>query len=68
MDDDRNFTCALFLDVQKAFDIVNINILFEKSLNYGICDLSTAWLKSYFQGSDQYVTTLNEYSINMRTP
>ena len=34
--DAGNFACGIFLDFQKAFDTVNINILVDKMYNYGI--------------------------------
>ena len=57
-----NFACGLFLDFQKAFDTVNINILIEKLLNYGVRGPANQWLKSYLQGRNQYVTIENETS------
>ena len=60
--DNGNFACGLFLDFQKAFDTVNINILIEKLLNYGVRGPVNQWLKSYLQGRNQYVTIENETS------
>ena len=60
--DNGNFACGLFLDFQKAFDTVNIDILLEKLTNYGIRGPAVDWLRSYLKGRSQYVTIENEMS------
>ena len=47
--DHDNFACGVFLDFQKAFDSININII-EKMVNYGIRGPAINWFKSYLQG------------------
>jgi hypothetical protein len=42
-----NFTDILFLDFQKAFDVVNHKILLIKLKYYKCDDLTISWLKSY---------------------
>ena len=43
----RQFACGVFLDLQKAFDTVNHNILLRKMEYYGIKRVSNIWFKSY---------------------
>ena len=59
--DRREFTVGIFLDLSKAFDTVNHDILFHKLQHYGI-----DWIKSYFSNRLQYVQyndTFSTYKI-----
>ena len=52
---DRNlYTCGVYLDLQKAFDTVNHEILLEKLKYYGIKETSYNWFKSYLCETLQY--------------
>ena len=52
---DRNlYTCGVYLDLQKAFDTVNHEILLEKLKYYGIKETSYNWFKSYLCERLQY--------------
>ena len=53
--DDSKFTTAAFLDISKAFDCVNHDILLSKLSCYGVLDHSLAWFASYLSCRQQKV-------------
>ena len=55
--DDGNIGCGVSVDLQKAFDIVDHQILLAKLNHYGICGVSNDWFKSYLSNHNQYVST-----------
>lgn len=48
--DKKQHCAALFVDLSKAFDIVDLNILLNTLLFVGFDDSSYSWLKSYLSG------------------
>ena len=58
-------TCAIFLDLAKAFDTVSHTILLRKLEKYGIRGNSLNLLKSYLNGRSQFVKINNSSSAYM---
>ena len=50
------YSCGLFLDLSKAFDTVDHNILIHKLQNFGIRGPAIDWFKSYLSDRMQYVS------------
>ena len=53
--DESKFTAAAFLDVSKAFDCVNHDILLSKLACYRVLDDSLVWFASYLSCRRQWV-------------
>jgi len=56
--DDNKFAIGVFIDLQKAFDTIDHNILLAKLYFYGICGLSYEWFKDYLSDRQQLVTII----------
>ena len=60
--DNGIFTCGIFIDLEKAFDTVNHNILLSKLDHYGIRDNALKWLTSYLTNRKQFVKLIGSQS------
>ena len=56
--------CGIFVDLQKAFDIVDHEILLSKLDYYGIQGISNNWFKSYLSNCTQFVS-INGYDYGL---
>ena len=54
--DNHEFACGIFIDLQKAFDTVNHNILLDKLEHYGLRGVVNKWFKSYLSNRHQFVS------------
>ena len=62
--DDGNIGCGNFVDLQKAFDTVDHQILLAKLNHCGIRGVSNDWFKSYLSNRNQYVS-INGYESGL---
>ena len=61
--DNHESACGVFIDLQKAFDTVNHDILVDKLMHYGIRGVANSWFKSYLTERTQYVS-IDGYKSN----
>ena len=54
--EEKKYGCGVFIDLKKAFDTVNHQILLHKLEHYGIRNESLSWFESYLKDRQQYVT------------
>ena len=62
--DEGNIGCGIFVDLQKAFDTVEHDILLSKLEHYSVCGLANDWFQSHLTSRKQYVS-INGYDSNL---
>ena len=59
------YTLGIFVDLSKAFDTVNHNILVEKLKTYGIQSENLKWFRSYLSNRKQFIS-YNDLKTEMK--
>ena len=62
--DEGNFFYVLFVDLEKAFDTVDHNILLKKQDHYGVRGTSNKWFESYLTDRKHFVS-INGFNLNI---
>ena len=62
--DEKNISLAIFMDLSKAFDTLDHDILIKKLAHYGINGTPLEWFTSYLTGRSQYVE-IDDVSSNV---
>ena len=60
--DQGKYTVAIFLDLRKAFDVINHDILLDKLRSIGLGEVETNWFSSYLTSRQQHVVCNNAHS------
>ena len=58
--DNNNFFLGVFIDLSKAFDSVDHNIILEKLSMYGVKGNNFKWFHSYLSNRKQYIAFRND--------
>ena len=64
--DDGQFSCGIFIGLEKAFDTVSHDILLEKLNHYGIRGIANDWFRSYLSDRTQFVS-INGFNSDCKT-
>ena len=63
--DNKECCVGVFMDLSKAFDTLDHNILLNKLFHYGIRGVAHTWFQNYLTNRCQYVTIDGENSLQM---
>ena len=61
--DKDGFVCVMFMDLSKAFDSMDLNLLIAKLGAYGFQQDALVFMKSYFTNRQQHVHVNSNFSM-----
>ena len=66
--EEKNYTIGIFIDLAKAFDVIDHKLLLIKLKYYGIKGASFHWFNSYLSNRSQYtqVNSINSPKLNIK--
>ena len=64
--DDKKLTIGIFVDLSKAFDTLNHEILIDKLAHYGIRGVAQKWFRSYLENREQFVAINDNRSLGCK--
>ena len=64
--DTGHFACGIFIDLQKAFDTVDHDILVSKLDYYGVRGIAKSWFTSYLHNRKQFVS-INGFNSSLKS-
>ena len=64
--DNKKLTIGIFVDLSKAFDTLNHEILIDKLAHYGIRGVAQNWFRSYLENREQFVAINDNRSIGSK--
>ena len=64
--DNKKLTIGIFVDLSKAFDTLNHEILIDKLAHYGIRGVAQNWFRSYLEKREQFVAINDNWSLGSK--
>ena len=64
--DNKLYFAGIFIDLSKAFDMVDHLIMLNRLEHYGICGIPLEWLHNYLSSRQQFVSINGEFSNKLR--
>ena len=53
--DKKKYVMGIFIDLKKAFDTIDHNILLRKLYHYGVRGITYDWVKSYLKNRKEFI-------------
>ena len=63
---DNKFNISIFIDLKKAFETVNFEILLSKMKHYGVKNTELLWFKNYLTNRSQFCTVHGKDSVKCK--